>query len=102
MQKIKKGDQVIVLTGNDKGREGKVERVMIKTSQVLVSGVRIVKRHVKRTAQFEGGIVEITKPIHISNVSLIDPKSKKPTRAGFKAEGDKLVRIAKKSGEEIK
>ncbi len=102
MQKIKKGDQVIVLTGNDKGREGKVERVMIKTSQVIVSGVKIVKRHVKRTAQFEGGIVEITKPIHISNVSLIDPKSKKPTRAGFKAEGDKLVRIAKKSGEEIK
>jgi large subunit ribosomal protein L24 len=101
--KIKKGDHVIVLTGKDKGKKGEVLKVFPREERVLVSGVRMVKRHMRPSqADPDGGIKQFEAPIHISNVSAIDPKSSKPTRVGFKTLKDgKKVRVAKKSGEVI-
>ena len=100
--KIKKGDQVIVITGRDKGKTGDVMKVMPKENTVLVSGINLVKRHTKPTQESAGGIISKEKPIHVSNVALIDPKSGKATRVGIKMDKDGLkVRIAKKSGEVI-
>lgn len=101
--KVKKGDYVVVLTGKDKGRKGEVTKVYPKEGRVVVSGVRMVKRHVRPT-QFdpEGGIRSFEAPIDISNVAHIDPKDGKPTRVGFKTLKDgKKVRVAKRSGEII-
>lgn len=101
--KVKKGDYVVVLTGKDKGRKGEVTKVIPKEGRVVVSGVRMVKRHVRPT-QFdpEGGIRSFEAPIDISNVAHIDPKDGKPTRVGFKTLKDgKKVRVAKRSGEII-
>ena len=99
--KIKKGDQVIVITGRDKGKTGEVIQAMPKESKVLVRGVNLVKRHTKPTQENAGGIVSKEKPIHVSNVALIDPKSGKATRVGIKLDKGQKVRIAKKSGEVI-
>jgi large subunit ribosomal protein L24 len=99
--KIKKGDKVIVLTGKDKGKQGEVLRVIPAENRAVVSGVNIAKRHQKQTAAQEGGIVSMSLPIHLSNLALRDPKSGKPTRVGYKMVGDKKVRIAKRSGEQI-
>jgi len=101
--KIKKGDYVIVLSGNDKGRKGEVLSVSPKEERVVVKGVRLVKRHVKpNQAEPEGGIKTFEAPIHVSNVAHIDPKDNAPTRVGFKVLKDgKKVRVAKKSGEVI-
>ena len=101
--KIKKGDHVIVLTGKDKGRKGEVTKVFPKEGRAVVSGVRMVKRHVRPT-QFEpeGGIRSFEAPIDVSNIAHIDPKDGKPTRVGFKTLKDgKKVRVAKRSGEVI-
>ena len=101
--KIKKGDTVYVNAGNDKGKTGKVLSVDPAQNRAIVEGVNLVSRHTKPNAkQPQGGIIKQEAPIHMSNINLIDPKSGKPTRVGFKVEGDKKVRIAKKSGEEIK
>jgi len=99
--KIKKGDHVVVLSGKDKGKKGEVLKVIPKENRVLVSGVHIVKRHVRPSqADPEGGIKTFEAPIHISNVSALDPKSGNPTRVGFKTLKDgKKVRVATKSGE---
>jgi large subunit ribosomal protein L24 len=98
--KIKKGDNVVVLTGRDKGKTGTVMKVMPKESRVVVQGVNIVKRHTRPAAGQQGGIVEKESTIHVSNVSLIDPKTSKPTRVGFKmVDGDRKVRVARRSGE---
>ena len=99
--KIKKGDRVVVLTGKDKGRQGAVLKVMPKESRVLVSGLNIVQRHTRPT-QFDpqGGIKNKEAPIHVSNVAIVDSKGK-PTRVGFRVEGDKKVRFAKTTGEVI-
>ncbi len=103
MNRIKKGDTVYVNAGNDKGKTGKVLSVDLAKQRVIVEGVNMVSKHTKPNAkQPQGGIVKQEAPIHVSNLNLIDPKSGKPTRVGFKVEGDKKVRIAKKSGEEIK
>ena len=103
MNRIKKGDTVYVNAGNDKGKTGKVLSVDTAKQRVIVEGVNMVSKHTKPNAkQPQGGIVKQEAPIHVSNLNLIDPKSGKPTRVGFKVEGDKKVRIAKKSGEEIK
>ena len=103
MNRIKKGDTVYVNAGNDKGKTGKVLSVDIAKQRVIVEGVNMVSKHTKPNAkQPQGGIIKQEAPIHVSNLNLIDPKSGKPTRVGFKVEGDKKVRIAKKSGEEIK
>ena len=103
MNRIKKGDTVYVNAGNDKGKTGKVLSVDPAQNRAIVEGVNLVSRHTKPNAkQPQGGIIKQEAPIHVSNLNLIDPKSGKPTRVGFKVEGDKKVRIAKKSGEEIK
>ena len=103
MNRIKKGDTVYVNAGNDKGKTGKVLSVDPAKDRAIVEGVNMVSKHTKPNAkQPQGGIIKQEAPIHISNLNLIDPKSGKPTRVGFKVEGDKKVRIAKKSGEEIK
>ena len=100
---IKKGDTVYVNAGNDKGKTGKVLSVDPKADRAVVEGINMVSKHTKpNSKQPQGGIIKQEAPIHISNLNLIDPKSGKPTRVGFKVEGDKKVRIAKKSGEEIK
>ncbi|WP_173931472.1 50S ribosomal protein L24 [Chelativorans sp. Marseille-P2723] len=102
MQKIKKGDRVVVLSGRDKGRTGEVLKMMPKESKALVSGVNLVRRHQKQTAQTEGGIITKEAPIHVSNLAIADPKDGKPTRVGFRIEADgKKVRVAKRSGELI-
>ena len=100
--KIKKGDRVVVLTGKDKGRQGQVLRVTPKDSRVLVSGINMVKRHTRPTqSDPQGGIKNKEASLHISNVALLDPKSGEATRVGFRIDGDKKVRVAKKSGEVI-
>jgi len=101
--KIKKGDHVIVIAGKDKGRKGEVTKVFTKESRVIVSGVRLVKRHVRPSqADPEGGIKQFEAPIHVSNVAHIDPKDGGATRIGFKILKDgKKVRVTKKSGEVI-
>ena len=101
--KIKKGDYVVVLTGKDKGRKGEVTKVFPKEGRVIVSGVRMVKRHVRPTQwDPEGGIRSFEAAIDISNVAHLDPKDGKPTRVGFKVLKDgKKVRVAKRSGEVI-
>lgn len=100
---IKKGDKVVVITGHDKGKEGIVQKVHPKLEKVVVEGVNIRKKHRKPTQQNpEGSIVEIYAPIHVSNVALIDPKTKKPTRVGHKVVKGQKVRVAKRSGEVIK
>lgn len=100
--KVKKGDEVVVIAGKEKGKKGKIVKVMPTESRVVVGGVNLVKRHTKPSATNGGGIVEKEASLHVSNVSLIDPKSGKPTRAGFKFEKDgSKVRVAKRSGEVI-
>ncbi len=102
--RLKKGDTVIVRAGKFKGQKGEVTATHPKENKVTVEGINIVKRHMKRTeARPQGGIVEKTKPMWVSKVSLVDPSSKKATRIGFKfdKEGNK-VRVAKRSGKEIK
>ena len=100
--KIKKGDEVIVLTGKSKGTKGEVLKVLTAENRVLVQGVNIVKKHNKPTQFSAGGIEQKELPIHVSNVAIVDPKSGDATRVGYKTLKDgKKVRIAKKSGETI-
>ena len=102
MQKIRKGDKVVVLTGKDKGRTGEVLRVMPKEDRALVRGVNIVVRHQRQTQSQEGGLIRKEAPIHLSNLAMADPKDGKPTRVGFRLEKDgSKVRVAKRSGEVI-
>jgi large subunit ribosomal protein L24 len=101
MQKIRKGDEVVVLTGKDKGRKGSVLQVLPKDNRAVVSGVNVVKRHQRQTANTEGGIISKEAPIDLSNLALLDPKDSKPTRVGFRMEGDRKVRFSKRSGEVI-
>ncbi|MBO7507915.1 MAG: 50S ribosomal protein L24 [Paludibacteraceae bacterium] len=101
---IKKGDTVYVNSGESRGKQGRVLRVLVKEQKAIVEGLNIVKKSTKPSAKNpQGGIVEMEAPIHISNLNLIDPKSGKPTRIGRREGANgKLVRYAKKSGEEIK
>lgn len=101
---IKKGDTVQVIAGDNKGKQGKVLKVEVDKQRAIVEGVNLVKKATKPNAQNpQGGIVEKEAPIHISNMLVLDPKSGKPTKVGRKLdEKGKLVRYAKKSGEEIK
>ena len=99
--KIRKGDRVQVLAGRDKGKRGEVLRVMPREERALVQGVNMVKRHQKQTRIGEtAGILRKESPIHLSNLALIDPKTDKPTRVGFRIlEDGKKVRVSKASGE---
>jgi large subunit ribosomal protein L24 len=101
MQKIRKGDKVVVLAGKDKGRSGEVLSVQPKEDTAIVRGINIIVRHQRQTQAQEGGLIRKEAPIHLSNIALADPKDGKPTRVGFKMEGDKKVRVAKRSGETI-
>jgi large subunit ribosomal protein L24 len=98
--KIKKGDEVIVITGKDKGKKGSVLNIIRETDRVVVSGVNMIKRHQKQGRDSAGGIISKEATIHISNVALVDPKEGKPTRVGYKNLADgKKVRVARRSGE---
>ena len=100
--KIKKGDKVVVLTGRDKGRSGEVLSVDPSASRAVVQGINLVKRHQRQTVQQEGGIVSKESSIDLSNLAILDPKSGKPTRIGFKVLDDgRKVRFAKRSGDLI-
>ncbi|GBR01408.1 50S ribosomal protein L24 [Gluconobacter cerinus] len=101
--RIKKGDQVLVLSGKSRGVRGEVLSVMPKAEKAVVRGVAIAKRHTKpNRAGGEGGIIEQEMPIHLSNLKLVDPKSGKPTRVGFRVlEDGRKVRVAKATGEVI-
>lgn len=101
MQKIKKGDEVVVLAGKDKGRRGSVIQVMPKDGAALVSGINMVRRHQRQTASREAGIIAKEAPIDLSNLAVADPKDGKPTRVGFRLEDGKKMRFAKRSGEVI-
>ncbi len=103
---LKRGDEVVVITGKDKGRKGKITRVITETNRVVVEGVNMVKRHVSQRqaikAGREPGIESREAPIHVSNVMMADPKDGKPTRIGVKVAKDgKKTRYAKRSGEQI-
>ncbi|HEX4043184.1 MAG TPA: 50S ribosomal protein L24 [Xanthobacteraceae bacterium] len=103
--KIKKGDNVVIIAGRDRGRTGEVIEMRRDEDRVLVRGINIVKRHQRQSASQEGGIISKEASIHLSNVALADPKDGKPTRVGFKivGKGDerKKVRVARRSGVEI-
>ena len=101
---IKKGDEVIVLAGEDKGQKGKVLKVLVEKKRALVEGINLVSKSTKPSAKYpQGGIIKQEAPIHISNLSLIDPKSGKATRIAIKkTDNGKKIRVAKKSGEVIK
>ena len=102
MLKIKHDDEVIILAGKDKGKRGKVRRVL-DNNKLIVSGVNLVKKHTKPNPQagVAGGIVENEAPIQVSNVAIFNPSSSKADRVGFKVDGDSKVRIFKSSGEVI-
>lgn len=100
--KIKKGDKVKVLLGKDRGKEGTVEFVLGKDRKVFVGGANLYKRHVRKMQNMEGGIVDIPKPLDISNIALICPNCHKVTRVGYKTDNNTKVRVCKKCAKEIK
>jgi large subunit ribosomal protein L24 len=100
--KIKKGDEVVVVAGRDKGKKGKVLGVLRAENRALVEGINMVRRHQRQTAQQQGGIVDKEASIHLSNLAHVDPKDGSPTRVGYKfLEDGRKVRFAKRSGEVI-
>jgi large subunit ribosomal protein L24 len=100
--KIRKGDRVIVTAGRDKGKRGEVRQVMPDDGRAIVAGVNLVRRHTRQTAQTEGGIITKESTVHLSNLAILDPKTGKPTRVGFKILDDgRKVRVAKGSGDLI-
>jgi large subunit ribosomal protein L24 len=102
MSNIRKGDQVVVITGSDKGKKGSVLKVFPKEERALIQGVNMVKRHQRQTQTQQAGIVTKEARVHLSNIAHVDPKTGKATRIGFKTLGDgRRVRFAKKSGEVI-
>ena len=101
MSNIRKGDNVVVISGTDKGKKGSVLKVFPKESRALVQGVNMVKRHQRQTTTAQGGIIDKEATIHVSNVAHIDPKTQKPTRIGYRMDGERKVRVARRSGETI-
>jgi large subunit ribosomal protein L24 len=99
--KIKKGDKVVVITGRDKGKSGEVVKVLREQNRLIVQGVNMVKRHQRQTATAQGGIIDKEATIHVSNVAHIDPKTQKPTRIGYRMDGERKIRVARRSGETI-
>lgn len=99
---LKVNDKVIVIAGSNKGKEGTIKKVLRSENKVIVEGVNIIKKHKKGNGQESGGIIEMEAPIHRSNVMIIDPKTKKPTRIGHSIDKDnKKIRISKKSNEKF-
>lgn len=100
--RIKKGDEVKVISGNDRGEKGKVISVLVGTGRIVVEGVNLKKKHVRpKRAGAKGEVVQIPAPLHISRVMLVCPKCGKPARVGFKVEAQKKFRICKKCGGEL-
>jgi large subunit ribosomal protein L24 len=100
--KLKKGDNVIIITGKDKGKKGKIVRVLPMPNKVVVEGVNISKKHQRpRKSGEKGQVIKIAMPIHASNVQIVDPKTEKGSRIGKKMVNDKMVRITRKSNQEI-
>ena len=99
---FKTGDKVVVISGKDKGKEGKILNVLRKENRVIVENVNIVKKHIKGNGQTAGSINEVEAPIHASNVMIVDPKTKKPTRIGHTTNKDgKKIRVTKKSNSKL-
>ena len=99
---FKTGDKVVVISGKDKGKEGKITHVLRNENRVVVEGINMVKKHVKGNGQQAGSINEVEAPIHASNVMIIDPKTKKPTRIGHTVNKDgKKIRVTKKSNSSL-
>ncbi|GGD24484.1 50S ribosomal protein L24 [Sinisalibacter lacisalsi] len=98
--KLKKGDKVVVLAGKDKGKQGEISRVMPKDGKAIVDGVNVAIRHTKQSQTSQGGRVPKAMPIDISNLAILD-KNGKPSRVGFRMDGDKKVRFAKTTGDVI-
>ncbi|HUD20472.1 MAG TPA: 50S ribosomal protein L24 [Candidatus Saccharimonadales bacterium] len=100
--KIRKGDKVLVITGKDRHKTGVVERVFPSKQLVVITGINMAKKHMKRSQKYpQGGIIDMTVPIHISNVMLLDPQKNKPTRVGYRVQGEEKVRFGKLSNEVI-
>ena len=99
--KIRRDDEVVILAGKDKGKTGKVTKVLVEDSKVFVEGVNLIKKHTKPVPQLQqpGGIVEKEAPLHVSNVAILNPKTGKADRVGFRVEGDKKVRFFKSNNE---
>jgi large subunit ribosomal protein L24 len=95
MRRLTTGDEVLVVRGNDKGKRGKIRRVIAEKNAVVIEGVNVVKRHLRAAPNRPGGILEVEAPVNQSKVALIDPSSGKPTKVKFKTEGEKKVRIGK-------
>ena len=98
--KLRKGDKVVVIAGKDKGRQGEITRVLPSANKAVVDGVNVAIRHTRQSAQGQGGRIAKAMPIELSNLALVDGNGK-PTRVGFRFEGDKKVRFAKTTGEAI-
>lgn len=100
--KLKKGDNVIVIAGKEKGKSGKIVRVLVSLNKVIVEGLNTVKKHQRpRKSGEKGSMLSVAMPINASNVMLIDPKSGLRTRVGKKKVGEKMVRVARKSNQEV-
>lgn len=100
--KLKKGDNIIIIAGKDKGKKGKILKVFVEKNKVVVEGANMMKKHQRpRKSGEKGTMIDIAMPIHVSNVMVLDPKEGKATRIGKKKVGDKMVRITKKSNQEI-
>lgn len=99
--RLKKDDEVLVLQGKDKGKKGKIEKLSRRKEQVLVAGINLYKKHVKKTGNKPGGIIQVMKPLRVSNVVLVCPKCNLPTKAEVTIHNDKRVRMCKKCKQEI-
>lgn len=99
--KVKKGDKVVVLTGKDKGKTGEIKKVLPADNKVIVQGINVQTKHRKPSSTNAGGLDKVEAPIHASNVALVDPKTSKATRVGYKVVGERKVRVARRSGEVI-
>ncbi len=100
-QRIRKGDNVVVIAGRDRGKTGEVLRVLPAESRAVVRGVNLVRRHQRQTPSAQGGIITKEMPIHLSNISLAEPTDGKPTRVGFRFVEGRKVRYAKRTGDQI-
>ena len=100
--KIKQGDKVVVIAGKDKGKEGKVIGTLRADNKVIVEGVNIVKKHIKPNGGQDGRIAEVEAPLHVSNVMIVDPKTKKATKVGYTTDKNgKKIRVSRKSNEKL-
>lgn len=99
--KLKKGDNVQIIAGKDKGKQGTIEKISLKHNTVLIKGVNMVKKHIKKTENNPGGVFEIEKMIDASKVMFVDPKTKKPSRIGYSIKDGKKERVSKSSGQVI-